>query len=185
MKEERAEDRKFQRILDDTALLTARSDILSALLALVREWNIAGRPKPSRPHPSFPRWAEIIGGIVEFAGYGCPLEAAEIESAADTDGADMRQLVKLLSVRLEAKFDDLVCMARENGLFERFIDDELVLKPSVKSAFGKLLKKYDHRLFDGCNRFIVDGRGHSRSFRVVSESENTHGQHGQHGVLAD
>src|SRR5207244_12582571 len=117
MKEERAEDRKFQRILDDAALLSARSDILGALLALVREWDVAGRPKPSRTHSSFPRWAEIIGGIVEFAGYGCPLETAEIQSATDIDGADMRELVKLMDSGEPVEVGEGVGKAWAHGLF--------------------------------------------------------------------
>src|SRR5207247_8311503 len=107
MKEERAEDRKFRRTLDDGILLALRTDILAALWALVREWDAAGRPRTSRTHSSFPRWAEIVGGIVEFAEYGCPLESAEIQSAADTDGADMRELAKLLDAT-PVKFDELV-----------------------------------------------------------------------------
>ncbi len=96
MKDERAEDRNFQRILDDAVLLALRPQILAALWTLVREWDKAGRPKPSRTNSAFPRWAEIIGGIVEHAGYGCPLETAEIPSAADVDGSDMRELVEVL-----------------------------------------------------------------------------------------
>src|SRR5262249_21314337 len=65
MENERPEDRKFQRILDDAVLLDLRPRILAALWALVREWDAAGRPKPSGTHTAFPRWAEIIGGIVE------------------------------------------------------------------------------------------------------------------------
>src|SRR5438477_12957466 len=48
MENERAEDRKFRRELDEAALLTMRADILSALWAFVREWDTADRPKPSR-----------------------------------------------------------------------------------------------------------------------------------------
>jgi hypothetical protein len=62
------------------------------------------------------------------------------------------------------KFDDLVGTAREHGLFERLIGNEGDLKPSDKSAFGKLLKRYDRRIFGGCNRFVVEGKGHSRRF---------------------
>lgn len=171
MENERAEDRKFRRTLDDAALLSMRADILGALWAFVREWDVAGRPKPSRTHSSFPRWAEIIGGIVEFAGYGCPLETAEIQSASDIDGADMRELVKLLSDGEPLKFDSLVETGRERGLFERIIgSDAADLKPAEKSAFGKLLKKYDRRVFGDGKRFVVDGKGHSRSFRVVTET---------------
>ncbi len=78
------------------------------------------------------------------------------------------------------KFDELVDLAREKGLFERIIgsDGDGELKPADKSAFGKLLKRYDRRVFSGGKSFVVDGKGHSRTFRVVS----THGRHGQHGV---
>lgn len=181
MKEERAEDREFHRILDDAELLTMRADILAALWAMIREWDIAGRPKPKRTHSSFPRWAEIIGGIVEFVGYGCPLESAEIQSAADTDGADMRELVKVLDCT-PVKFDELIGIARERGLFERLIGNDGELKPSDKSAFGKLLKRYDRRIFGGCKRFVVDGKGHSRRFYALDDVQCTHGQHGEHDV---
>jgi hypothetical protein len=169
MQQERAEDREFRRILDDGELIAMRPEILAALWALVREWELAGRPKASRAHSSFPRWAEMIGGIVEFAGYGCPLESPEIQSAADVDGADMRELVKLFSDDQSKNFDEVVCIAREHGLFERLIGTDGELKAAEKSRFGKLLKRYDQRIFDGSMRFVVDGKGHTRRFRVVPE----------------
>jgi hypothetical protein len=67
------------------------------------------------------------------------------------------------------KFDELTALAREHGLFNRLIGGEGGLKPADKSAFGKLLKKYDRTLFAGCQRFVVDGKGHSRRFRAVTE----------------
>jgi hypothetical protein len=184
MEDERAEDRSFKRVLDDGVLLAMRPRILAALWALVREWDAAGRPKPTRAHTAFPRWAEIIGGIVEFAGYGCPLETAEIPSAADIDGADMRELVKKLDGSEPAKFDQLVDLMRELGLFERIIGsgDDVALKPPDKSMLGKLLKRYDGRVFGGGRRFVVDGKGHSRTFRVVSQTADLHGRHGRHGL---
>ena len=165
MEAERAEDRRFQRILDDGVLLDMRPKILAALWTLVREWDQAGRPAPSRTNSAFPQWAEIIGGIVEHAGYGCPLETAEIPSAADVDGSDMRELAKILGTE-QVKFDRLVELSRERGLFERIIASDGELKPSDKSRLGKLLKRYDRRLFAGCRRFVIDGKGHSRTFHV-------------------
>jgi len=178
MEAERAEDRNFKRFLDDAELLPMRPRILAALWALVRKWDAAGRPKPSRTHTAFPRWAEVIGGIVEFAGYGCPLETAEIPSAADVDGSDMRELVKLLADGEPQKFEELVVLSREKGLFERIIGSDGELKPSDKSTLGRLLKRYDRRVFAEGRRFVVDGKGHSRSFRVVSETDDVHGRHG-------
>src|SRR5262249_32598580 len=187
MEAERAGDRKFKRVLDDAVLLDLRAQILGALLALVREWDKAGRPKPSRTQLAFPRWVDVIGGIVEHAGYGCPLETAEIPSAADVDGADMRELVKLLSDSEPVKFDELVALSRKDGLFERIIgnDGDGDLKPSDKSTLGKLLKRYDRRCFSGGMRFVVDGKGHFRTFRVASETAGLHGRHGRHGLSAN
>jgi hypothetical protein len=184
MEQERAEDRKFKRILDDAALLAMRSDILAALWALVREWDLAGRPRPSRSHSSFPRWAEVIGGIVEFAQLGCPLETAEIESASDVDGSDMRELVAALG-NDPVKFDEVVSLAREKGLFERLLPGEEDLKPNVKSAFGKLLKRYDGRIFADRKRFVVEGKGHKRRFYALPETENLARSQGHHGVSAN
>ncbi|HMF45133.1 MAG TPA: hypothetical protein VKE29_00540 [Candidatus Udaeobacter sp.] len=183
MEDERAEDRQFRRVLDDPALLAMRPRILGALWALVRDWDAAGRPKPSRPHTAFPRWSEIIGGVVEHAGYGCPLQTAEIPSAADVDGADMRELVQPLDGE-PVKFDELVDTAWEHGLFERIIGSESDgdLKPSDKSTFGKLLKRYDRRVFGEGKRFVVDGKGHSRTFCVVNQTDDIHGRHGQQGL---
>jgi len=174
MEDERAEDRSFKRVLDDGVLLAMRPHILAALWTLVREWNAAGRPKPSRTNSAFPKWAEIIGGIVEHVGYGCPLETAEIPSAADVDGSDMRELVKVLDTEC-VKFDELVALAREKGLFERIIgsDGDGELKPSDKSAFGKLLKRYDRRVFSGGRSFVIDGKGRARTFRLVVRTGRT------------
>jgi 5S rRNA maturation endonuclease (ribonuclease M5) len=186
MEAERAEDRKFERVLDDAVLVALRPQILAALWTLVREWDAAGRPKPSRTHTAFPRWADVIGGIVEHAGYGCPLATADIPSAADVDGADMRELAKLLADGEQVKFDELVALSRKHGLFERIIgtSDDVALKPSDKSMLGKLLKRYDGRVFGGGRRFVVDGKGHSRTFRVVSQTADMHGRHGPHGLSA-
>jgi hypothetical protein len=167
MEDERAEEREFASFLDDGTLLDMRPMILAALWAFVREWNKEQRPKPSRTNSAFPRWAQVIGGIVEHIGYGCPLASAEIADAADTDGSDMRELVGKLTAE-PIKFDALVFLSRNLGLFERIIggtgDDDL--KPADRSKLGKLLKRYDRRLFAGQRRFVIDGKGRSRNFYV-------------------
>jgi hypothetical protein len=78
----------------------------------------------------------------------------------------MRELVKLLADGEPLKFDELVCLARDNGLFERIIgSDNGELKPSDKSTFGKLLKRYDRRVFSGGRSFVIDGKGRYKTFR--------------------
>jgi hypothetical protein len=165
---ERAEDRVFQNSLEVPTLLERRSEILTALWALIQDWDKDMRPKPSRSNSSFPDWSEIIGGIVEHAGYGCSLETPQIEAAADQDGADMRALVKAIANGSQLKavqFEEVVDVARAGGLFDWIIPPDGDLEIKAKSAFGKLLARYDRRLVNGY-RFTLEGKGHSRRFKV-------------------
>lgn len=165
---ERAEDRVFQNNLEVPVLLERRSEILTALWALIQDWDKDMRPKPSRTNSSFTDWSEIIGGIVEHAGYGCPLETPQIEAAADQDGADMRALVKAIAdgaVLKVVEFDEVVAAARSGGLFEWCVPPEGELDTKSKATLGKLLKSYDRRLIGGF-RFALEGKGHARRFKV-------------------
>ena len=168
---DRAEDRAFHQRLEVPELLARRSEILSALMSLVRHWESAGRPKPSRSHSSFPEWADIIGGIVENAGYGCPLETAKLEAAADADGADMGTLVGALANGGAIKsvtFDDLLETALQHGLFETILPDDEGLDRSARAKLGNLLRSYDRRLIGGF-RFSLEGRGRNRRYRVEKQ----------------
>jgi hypothetical protein len=165
---ERAEDRVFENNLEVPMLLERRSEILTALWALIQDWDKDMRPKPSRSNSSFADWSEIIGGIVEHAGYGCALETPQIEAAADQDGSDMRALVKSIANGARFKsvqFEEVVDTARANGLFEWCIPPDGDLDTKAKSSLGKLLKSYDRRLVGGF-RFTLEGKGHARRFKV-------------------
>lgn len=52
---------------------------------------------------------------MEFAGYGSPFETPDIEGAADVDGADMHELVKLLAQCEPVKFDEIVACRASTG----------------------------------------------------------------------
>ena len=166
---ERAEDRKFSRVLDMPHLLAMRPKILAALWAMVRYWDANGRPSPSCGHSAFPTWASIVGGIVEAAGFSCPLTTANVTATADPDGEDMRLLVKeMASKPAPLAFGDLVKLAHEHGLFTNIIgesgDD---LGRREKSAFARLLMRYDRRLVLDWH-FIVEGQGRTRRYKVES-----------------
>jgi len=182
LQELRAEDRAFKRTLDPVAIQKARPDILSALWSLVSAWDAAGRPKSSRMNSSFPRWTDTIAGIVEFAGYGCPTATAEIEGMGDTDTADFSALAGLMKPGERYTFAELVAAAEDAGLFERLTTDRdnNGLARGAKSAFAKLLTKYDRRRVTANGVFRVEGKGKTRKFAVLG-----HGGHGGHGVSPD
>jgi hypothetical protein len=72
-----------------------RPALIQALLTLVQAWLKAGRPKPvAKPLGSFEDWSNIVGGIVEFAGYQNFLgNALAFYEAADSDGQIWRLFV--------------------------------------------------------------------------------------------
>jgi hypothetical protein len=165
---ERAEDRVFQNNLEVPTLVERRSEILTALWAFIQEWDKDMRPRPSRSNSSFPDWSEIIGGIVEHAGYGCPLETPQIDAATDQDGADMRTLVKSIINGSQLKavdFAEVVEVARTAGLFDWLIPADGDLDSKAKARFASMLKHYDRRLVGGY-RFSLLGKGRNRRFQV-------------------
>jgi hypothetical protein len=168
---ERAEDRIFKQPLEVPELIDRRGEILSALYSLILDWHKAMEPKPSRSNSSFPEWARIIGGIVENAGYVCPLETPEIEAAADVDGADIRSLVKVLgegALERTFKFSEIVTAAQQDGLFERILPEDCEPDIKTRAVLSKLIGAYDGRLIAGF-RLIVEGKGHKRVYRVKKE----------------
>lgn len=103
-------DRKIDRILTSKFLSSppVRSDLLSAEWAMIRAWDKAGRPPaggraaPKRI-PGFESWSEIFGGIVEYAGFGCPLDPPPVDQSKDTEGDDMKALVTRLAAGMVGK----------------------------------------------------------------------------------
>jgi len=178
---ERAENRQFKRNLDLPTLLTMRPRILAAFWSLVKHWDLQGRPAPSRSHSAFPSWANIVAGIVEAAGFACPLDTANVAAATDPDADDMRSLVAGMDSKAPVNFAELVALARSLGLFEAIIGtDETELDRKSKSTLARLLTRYDRRLV-GNHRFVIEGKGHARIYRVTV-TESLHGDMVEHGV---
>ncbi len=172
MKEERAEERRFNRTMDVSYLLQNRAPILSALWALVQHWDANGRPASALSHSSFPEWANVIGGIVESAGYASPIASPRIDFAADQDGNDMRKLVDGLPTDTPQRiftFQQLVDYARQVGAFENVIGSEGDMDRKMKTTFSRVLKRYDRRSIRDYV-FLSQGQGHSRLY-VLRKSD--------------
>jgi hypothetical protein len=116
---------------------------------------------------SFQRWADVVGGIVEFAGWACPLAAPQVTTAGDTDAADVATLPDVLAVDDMKSFASLATLCEDNGLFEAVTSDKdsgLNLTPSARSAFGRLLKRFDGRVIGPGIRFVIEGAGRNRVY---------------------
>jgi hypothetical protein len=69
---------------------------LSAIAALFEEWVKNGCPK-GNPFTSFPRWAEVVGGVMLANGLGDPCQPQENFGANDHKTEAMRCLFLLAS----------------------------------------------------------------------------------------
>lgn len=115
--------RKPTRILNDVWLSSPdnRRDMLSALWSVVRHWDHAGRPRADidKTRLGFEEWGQIIGGMVEFAGFGDMLERPVMDNAGDTEAADVATLVKTLWRQGSADytFQEIIHCCWDQGLF--------------------------------------------------------------------
>jgi len=168
MKEERAEDRRFKRTLDNHVLSTMRPRILSAVWALIRNWNEAGRPEPSLPYPSFPEWAKVIGGIVESAGYVCPLHTPKnVIESVDEELSSIRVLVGTMGVGRNYANTELASLCRELEIYGSLVGrSEEEQTPGMKIAFGRMLQSYSGRII-GMRMLTAAGKNNTRRYSAV------------------
>jgi len=179
MRELRAEDRSFRRRLTPATITAMRPRILSALWGIVTAWNLAGRPPASRMNTSFPEWCETIGGMVEFAGWGCPTAPAQIEGMGDTDTADFAALAAAMEPSRRYEFEQLTIMIEELGLFEHLTtdrDSDGGLSRRSKKTISTVLGRYVGRRVTESGYFTSLGKGHQRRYCLRAE----HDRHDKH-----
>jgi hypothetical protein len=169
MRELRAEDRRFRRVLTPATFGHIRREVLCALWGLVQAWDRAGRPKASRSNSSFPEWCDTIAGVVEFAGWACPTAPAEIDGMGDTDTADFAALAKAMQPGREYQFTELVEIAAGLGAFESLvseIEDGGKGSKGAKNIFSRILTRYHGRRATAEGHFVCKGKAHARRFAV-------------------
>ena len=145
-----------------------RAEVLSALYALVRNWVDKGMPKSKQPLASFPEWQAVVGGILEAAGIGTPLQNDTLNAiGGDEETNSMRQLY---SAAYEEWGSEWVAKGKifselQNadgpffGLFG-YLDWER--RPeSAKMRMGKLLSKYSGRIFADIRMKELKPTGHA------------------------
>jgi hypothetical protein len=179
--EERAEDRVYKRPLNDAVIKSMRPRLLAACWALVRHWDEMGRPQPSRSHSAFPEWARAIGGVVEDAGFGCPLDTPDAAIVADEDGDAMRQLVTIMTPEYKYTAAELYAMCRRQQIFTTLVglrDGDM--GRSELSMMGYLLARYHNRRV-GAGRFVITGKAHAKRFSMEQDGD-LHGCTVEHGL---
>jgi hypothetical protein len=93
--DERASGRNTEEI-DDAYLSQSkvRSQFLSSMWAIVKNWAEAGKPKAPTSMPSFQSWADVVAGMVVAAGFQNPLERAMLDSGGDRSRYEFKELLE-------------------------------------------------------------------------------------------
>jgi hypothetical protein len=131
-----------------------RSEVLSALYALVRNWVDKGLPKSKQPFASFPEWMAVIGGILEAADLGSPKQNDVLNAVGgDQETISMRQLYlaafELWGAKWVQKSEIFAELQNsESPMFGLFPYLNWEAHPeSAKMSLGRLLSKYAGRIF--------------------------------------
>ena len=160
----RAEDRPIVSPLNEGVILTRRGEILAALYALVRHWHDDGCQGPSRVQPGLDEWSRVIGGIVQHAGYACPIPAPTA-TTLDPVIQGMERLVAELATRGRGhKFQEVVRFCQVAGLFDDCLPLERPLNDGEKRRFSALLVRHNGMRFRGEITFQCQNHGHARRY---------------------
>jgi hypothetical protein len=150
MPEAKAEEHLFTQSLSIEDIIKKRPKILSALWALVRDWSLAGSTPPTKSTMfCYQHWSNIVGALLEHHGWTqFSSMPKNLQHSGDRESLAMHQLLTAMATKDPYTFEQIVNEARNNDLFDWIIGAQnSELKPDARSKFGKLLKRYDQRLF--------------------------------------
>jgi hypothetical protein len=168
---ERAEDRQFVRPLSEPVLQSMRPQILAACWTMVRHWCAQGRPAPRRGSSSFPELSQMIGGIVQAAGFGCALETPVSETEVfDEDGGAMRVLVAAMRPDKRYTFQEIVTICQHEEIFTNLTG--AAMTNTTRTTLSRVLGRYDDRIV-GDRRFATQGKGHQRKYRAEAANSTS------------
>jgi hypothetical protein len=161
-----ADERKIEHPINEKWLcdLRNRGDILSALWALVRDYDEKGRPRQGgRMVKSYEDWCAVIPPIVMHAGFGDPCERQPLEAQSGaTERADLQELIEAMYEALAAEasatgvaprrrefiFREVATFCEAGGCFAWALDGAVMKTDKEGREYLDLLQKMKARLGD-------------------------------------
>ena len=122
-------------------VLKHRSDLLSAIGALVKRWIDHGCPAAPTPFNSFPEWGKVVGGIMHACGLGDPClphATDDGEIGGDRQDRAMRALYRLI---FESHPDTWIDKGELFRLVAATDDEDLAFFGSFEDGHSKDTKK--------------------------------------------
>jgi len=155
---EDANSRQFENPNLHKWILDNRGLILSCFYRLIKNWIDLGSPKGKIPFASFYEWSEIIGGIMESAGYEnpCNTDKETIMIGGDSETNDMKRLFEMCYEFFGEEWIDKnkiknLIKGSDEELFS-YINFE---NKSEQTKFGLKISKFIGRVLSGI-RMTID-----------------------------
>jgi DNA polymerase I len=152
-----------------------RSELLSAVSALVSEWFRQGCPPGPSPFTSFPEWGQVVGGILHCAGLPDPCRPHEdSQSSGDQATKAMRDFFILAFDHfgdrdiLKQDFQEFV--QQNEGVHELFDWIDFAARRG-QTMFGKLIVKFDKRELGGITFRLKQSSKNRATYRFFREGD--------------
>lgn len=159
-----------------------RGEILAAILTLAQAWVMAGKPTPPDPIiiGSFPRWCEVIGGILEYAGItGFLTNLQEMYATMDSETPAWELFLELWYQTFGAKEVRLVevsDLAKDDSGFAHCIPDSLgsIEDKGFNHKLGRAMSRKEGMRF--ANGYVIEkgtGKKHGLGWIVKPAGPKT------------
>jgi primase-polymerase (primpol)-like protein len=138
-------------------VLEHRSEILCAVLIIVRHWIAEGRPGPKKvpSFGSFEQWRWVMGGILESAGFE-DLLANKVYHAERMEANDAQAMSGFVSVWWDRFGSAPKPVAELSDIAAECLDLADKSGRSISNALAKKMQIYADRVFDGIKICIGD-----------------------------
>ena len=167
-------------------IMAHRTEILSAIAALVTEWDRQGRPQGPTAFSSFPEWARVVGGVMHACELGNPCLPHKDTNAATGD-QHTENMKRLFVLAAEAFGDtcvkkkaliEFIKERQDAGVFD-WVDLET---RSGQTRLGMLITKYANRELAGVRLEIPPSGKNNVEYRFLrvddAPSQGTSGTSG-------
>ena len=166
-----------------------RSELVRAILTMIRAWMAAGKPLDAARLGSFERWSSVIGGILHVAGVpGFLANLDQLYEAADIEGQAWREFTAIWWQAFKGepkKVSELNQFCEERELMLRLRGDGSARSQQIR--LGNALGNCRDRSFDGLRVERTGGatkhKGVAMYALAPADSENW-GCWGSHGDVA-
>jgi len=167
--------KKFNKKLTNSVILSYRRKTLAACWRLVESWVAAGRPAGMECEARYDDWQKVVGGIVQFNGFGNPMEPAKLKNSPASEDDDLELGIAAMDPRRVYNADELLELWEREGLFERRLkgwnDSGDKVQRAVKSWIGRLLGRAEGRIWNGRELIRIPGARGSKTYQAVPEGE--------------